>query len=185
MPLFLQIDNLLILWLKNPPESTGLLCRFILLSILIEKMAVGNESALNACGNIKHFQIALGSTFIAGIFITYGLLAIFGTPAMIGWSMVISQSAGTIIRLYYGKRVAGIGILDWVKEALNPNLLTIAIVGAGTALIIPSLPAGMWSQLIITTCITTAGFVFFGWIFIFDKSLKQFVKAKIGIERPQ
>lgn len=183
VPLYLQINNLLVLWLKNPPEFTDVLCRYILISILVEKMAIGNESALNACGKIKHFQIALGTCMIIGILISYILLAIFKIPEMIGLSMVLCQAFGTLIRIYYGKTIAGIKIFDWLKHALLPNLITIAIVYVAAALIIPFLPIGYWSQLIFTSCITTVCFILLGWFFILDSSIKQIVKRKIGIIR--
>lgn len=179
LPLFLQIDNLLIVWLKNPPEYTNILCQFILISMLVEKMAIGNESALNACGNIKHFQISIGISFVIGVVITYLLLLIFRMPMYIGVSMVICQSAGTLIRVYYGKKIVGINIFDWIKNAVVPNLVTLVLVSSITLFLESFFPSGEWWNLILTTVSTSVAFLIVGWFFIFDKKIKELVHSKI------
>lgn len=179
LPLFLQIDNLLIVWLKNPPEFTAILCQFILISMLVEKLAIGNESALNACGDIKHFQISIGLSFVIGVFLTYILLLIFKSPAYIGLSMVLCQSIGTVIRVFYGKKIVGISVIDWIKKALIPNMLTILIVAFITINLERIYPEGRWIQLILTTITTSILFIIIGWIFVLDRNIKSVILSKI------
>lgn len=180
LPLFLQIDNLLSVWLKNPPEYTAILCQFILISMFIEKLAIGNESALNACGNIKHFQISIGISFIFGVIATYFFLLFFKKPVFIGVSMVICQIIGTIIRVFFGKKIVGIKVTDWFLNAVLRNLVTIGCVLIITVYIIPLFPEGEWAQLLFTTMATSVLFLIWGWILVFDKGLKSMLLSKIS-----
>ena len=179
VPLYLQVDNLLHVWLINPPEFTALLCRYILVAMIIERVAIGQESALNACGNIKHFQISIGLSLVIGVVLTYSLLAVFKSPAMIGLAMVLTQVLASIIRVYYGRRIAGVKVSEWLKDAIIPNILTISLTYIIAISIDKCLDLSPWADLITISFTTTSLFVVFGWFFILDSSIKSIIAERV------
>lgn len=179
VPLFMQVDDLLKVWLVDPPAYTSTLCRYILAAILVERIAIGHESALNAYGKIKHFQIAIGISLICGVFLTYLMLLLYKSPAMIGVAMIITQLSATIIRVYYGKKIVDMSVGLWFKEVVWPNTVTISLVMVLTYAIFYYSNLGAWSSLICVSLMTSLWFFVFGWIFIFDKPIKEHILKRL------
>lgn len=179
LPLFLEVDNLLVLWLNTPPEFANILCQYILISMVVDKMTIGLESAINACGRIKAFQISCGLNFIASVFVTYLLLAIWDDPAMIGLSIIISQLINMTIRLHFANKVAEVSYSSWFKTVLFPVSSIIILNGILSKFFKSIISIDGFTGLVITTLITTLFFIILGWFFIIDDSLKISIQSKL------
>lgn len=179
LPLFIDIDNILLLWLKEPPIYTNELCRFILVSLFVEKLASGQESAINACGRIKEFQISIGCSYIVSIIIAYILLLIFDYPDVIGWAFLICATLNTGIRLHYGQSVADIRITDWLKHVFLPLLFVTSVVSMLSGFMELFLPDDGLLRLLLLVSITTILFAINGWFFILDSTIKNTILSKI------
>ena len=64
VPLALEADYLLVLWLKNPPQLAGTFCRLVLLQMVLDNLTFGHMSGIMASGRIKWYQITTGSLCI-------------------------------------------------------------------------------------------------------------------------
>jgi O-antigen/teichoic acid export membrane protein len=61
LPLMVEIPQVLLLWLKNPPEYTVLFTRLVLLDVLINSMTYPLLAAVQAVGKIKlHSSVVFG-----------------------------------------------------------------------------------------------------------------------------
>ena len=65
-PLFVNMDFILELWVKAPPDGASLLCRLILLGTLF-RLQYGLTSPIRANGNIKKLQIFDSITSLIGL----------------------------------------------------------------------------------------------------------------------
>ena len=181
IPLFIEVDNLLELWLKNPPGYANILCQAILISMIVEKLAIGNESAINACGRIKNFQIAYGIISIAGVFVTYHLLIIVHNPIMVGISIILCQLLIMLIRLYYGWQSADIKIMDWLRSVAIPCVVTLVITYAIGKTISTLINISALGNLLSTTIVTTLSLLLMGWFLVVDESIKHRIISKIHL----
>lgn len=83
LPLFIEMDYILTLWLQNPPEYAVLFTKLCLIECLI--MAIGQPlaTAARATGKMKSYELSLGSVQIM-IFVTdFILFKFFDFPAFI------------------------------------------------------------------------------------------------------
>ncbi|MDO9185599.1 MAG: hypothetical protein Q7W13_06280 [Bacteroidia bacterium] len=77
LPLLLETDFILKLWLKNVPEYTSIFCQLMIINALVNCLGAGIPTVIQAVGKIKYFQI-IGSTIsllslpIAYLFFKYG-----------------------------------------------------------------------------------------------------------------
>lgn len=60
LPLLLEMNYVLNLWLHNVPNYTSVFCKLLIINALIESMAAGIPAAIQASGKIKYFQIMSG-----------------------------------------------------------------------------------------------------------------------------
>lgn len=179
LPLFLDIDNILTLWLKEPPLYTGILCRYILISLFIDKLASGQEGAINACGRIKEFQISIGISYIISVFIAYILLCVYEKPEVIGWAILICNVLNSAIRLYFGYMVAEIKIRDWISQVFIPLIYVTCFIYFLSYVFLSLFSVDGILKLFLTAGTTSVLFLFAGWFFILDASFKKKIISKI------
>ena len=67
VPLILEMDTLLMLWLKDSPEYAGDLCQWMLAMLVVDKMTSGSMLAVNAFGKIAAYELIQGSFFLLAL----------------------------------------------------------------------------------------------------------------------
>lgn len=135
IPVIFEVHFLLNFWLKTVPEYTVIFCQLILLSFFIEKFTFEITSAIRAVGNIKMFQITETLLILLNIPFAYFLLKKGYSPVSIYAVNIFIAILNILIRLYFGKAIAEMDILSFMKNGLLPVLFPI-IVACLTAFII-------------------------------------------------
>lgn len=74
LPILMETDKILELWLKNVPEHTVMFTRLILIFAMCEAISGPLITAMLATGNIKKYQIIVGGTNLLNLPISYVLL---------------------------------------------------------------------------------------------------------------
>ena len=64
LPLMIEIDYVLKLWLKSPPQYTAGLCLCMLIFFIVDKASIGQCLACNATGKIAAYQATGGTLLI-------------------------------------------------------------------------------------------------------------------------
>ena len=91
LPVFLETDIVLGVWLKNPPESASLFLKLVLIDTLVCTSANPMFHAIMATGNIKKYQI-VSSCIVMGSFAASWLLLHAGSPASVVFLVAIVVS---------------------------------------------------------------------------------------------
>jgi O-antigen/teichoic acid export membrane protein len=78
LPLFLEMNTVLTLWLKNPPEYAAVFTRFMLVFIFLESLLNSFTTAVLATGKVSLFSFFYGTPFIltpllSWIFLRFGM----------------------------------------------------------------------------------------------------------------
>lgn len=126
LPLYTLMDQVLDLWLTTPPMHAGMICKFLLVALAVDKATSGQMMAVNATGKVKFYEIVQGSLLVANIPLMALLLHWNPSPTFIGISLLASMSAYCTGRLVFAKTIAGMPILPWLKKVALPILLTAA-----------------------------------------------------------
>ncbi len=179
LPLISDIQNLLVLWLKTPPNYTSQFCTAIIVSLILDKLASGHESALNANGKIAGFQASIGINFILSVCITYILFKIYNRPIMLCVSIVLSQLFSLFIKLYWGKRIVGLSLREWFLQVVLPTVGCILVYFFLFFFYRHLLPATGLLRLIIITLLSTLIIGLYSWFLVMEKELKASVLLKI------
>lgn len=127
VPLMLNVDFVLDLWLKDVPQGVTSFLIYILLYSLIDAYSGPLWMAAYATGNIKTHQIIIASIRILNIPLAYVMLKM-GAPA---WTALALKAALNFIcslaRPLYMTRLIGLDFKKYGKEVLWPILLVFVL----------------------------------------------------------
>lgn len=126
-PLYIELDFILHLWLKEVPENVLLFCRLNLFLAAVALTCGGIVQVINASGKIKWFKINGSVFFIICVPLGYWLYSI-GAPAYsILILFLIADVIQRIVQLILLKTIIGFNSWNYVKEAYGRPSLIAAI----------------------------------------------------------
>ena len=123
LPLAIEMDTVLTIWLKNPPAEAVLFTRLVLMDCLIDCISYQIMTLAQATGKIKLYQGVVGGTLLLNLPIAYIALK-FGAPSysVLLISIIITIVAA-IVRLFIVRRLTVFSISTFLKKTIIPCLL--------------------------------------------------------------
>ncbi|MFZ4257948.1 MATE family efflux transporter [Raoultella terrigena] len=175
LPIFINLDGILSIWLVEPPKYTYFLTLIVLSVSLIDSFSFPLMAALQATGRIKLYQVIVSSITIASVPAIY-LLYYFGFSLYsLGIILMLSSVATLFVRISLLNRMTILNQSVVYKKSVFPCLLG-AIISGGVAhlygAVIKSsgiVEITLSSFFIDVVCLLVFYFV------IFDKTEKQLV----------
>ena len=101
IPIMLNIDYLLVLWLKTPPKQSSLFVVLVLVSELIRMTSEPLYTGIQATGNIKKYQIITNAVTLLNLPFCYVLLQIFEEPALVFYTTIGISVCFVLSRMYF------------------------------------------------------------------------------------
>lgn len=172
LPLFLHMDYVLALWLKNPPESAVLFTRLALFESVINASALPLMTAARAQGKMRWYELSLGSVQLL-IFVTDWILLRAGFGA---WVVFVVAACGNavmyIMRFVFVKILVGLPARKFLRNVLLPVFIII-VVSVVPSYFISLLASGSFCFIVLSVffsvCITSGVTYVFG----MDKATRQ------------
>lgn len=123
LPIFLEIEYILNLWLKDVPEYTAAFTQIIIIMALVNAFIAPFIISMHATGKIKIPNMISGSISISTIIFAYlGLKMGFGPISVFVVALVITF-INMWIDLYLIKRLVGYSITEFIKKVFLICLL--------------------------------------------------------------
>jgi len=120
IPMLIEIDVVLRLWLHVVPEHAAGFCRVLLVSFVIDRMSTGQMIAVNAKGIVAGYQMTVGGLLLLTLPIAWLIIQILHVPESVSYAYFITTGLCVFGRVWWGKRLIGIDVEEWVKKALIP-----------------------------------------------------------------
>ena len=120
IPLILEMDNVLALWLVEPPPYTSIVCRCILVALVLHKLGMGHHMAILANGKVAKLLMTTGFISAATILVVWCMIRMGLGALGIGLSFIISYGLLTVARVYWAKRQIGLSICHWIMRIVLP-----------------------------------------------------------------
>jgi O-antigen/teichoic acid export membrane protein len=118
IPIFMETDIILKLWLRVVPEYANILTRLVIVLSLVECFIYTLGTSIQATGKIKYYQIIVSGTILLNFPVTYLLYKIGGEP----WTALVVSIILSIItvfaRLILTKVYLNISIGEYLKKVL-------------------------------------------------------------------
>lgn len=128
-PIMFCIDWILMVWLKQPPESTSNFVILVLIYVNISSFTYFQAQGIHATGNILKQQAWLSFTYIGAIVITYFLFKVGKNPFYSIYANIFIAVIQSLINLIYAKKTYSYSIKQFVKSILLPACLVLFLYG--------------------------------------------------------
>ena len=181
LPILLNMEFILGLWLKEVPQYTAVFCSITLLYYLVESLSGPLWVTTWAGGNIRSYQITVSLVRIITLPATWLLLKYNMEPWTVLAAWVIVNVFCYLYRLMYVRRHSGIPLAPYVREVIVP-LVLITLLAIPLPLLAHYLLAG-WKDLVITTLVSLLITGILIWLIGLKptekKHIKEFVKKRL------
>lgn len=105
IPVMLNMNLILELWLKIVPDYAAIFCQYILLISLVVSLAIPLVMTKQAVGNIRNYQLCIGFIILSNILFSYIFLKLGYVPQIILIIKLLIEFACLFIRLYFVRSV--------------------------------------------------------------------------------
>lgn len=118
VPLYVNVDFVLLIWLKNVPQYSVEFVRLILIWSLIDALNGPLWMAASAKGNIRNYQIFVSIFIFLNLPLSI-LLFVFGfSPVCVLYIRIAINIFLTFWRLFYLKRHIGLNVKDFIIQVI-------------------------------------------------------------------
>lgn len=180
IPLALEIDEVMRLWLKTPPEGASGLCIWLMLILVLENMTTGHWVAIAANGKVAVYQLVVGLLFIATLPLACGIMMTGIGLVSVGYALLVTLAAVVVVRLVALKLLLQISPDYWLKRILFP-LVVISVI----TLLFGALPklwlAQSFGRVCLTAFICEVIMIPLVWLVALDVSERKFILTKLDI----
>jgi len=186
IPLMVDTEKVLSLWLKDVPPYTASFCRIMLLNFFASQMILGAVVATKACG-----KIALAETVSAGILmlalpLAYMFLKVGLSVIWVVGCILLTTVVCTIAGLWIAKILYGFSPMGWFRHVVLRCAVVMGlglVVAAGVQRMLePSLV-----RFLLITVANASVLMVGGWLWVLDRAEKNFfaqIARKIGVTIP-
>lgn len=120
LPIFLEANLLLSIWLTVVPEWTVSFTRIILCIVMVDSIAAPLMTSSAATGNVKLYQTAIGGTMLLIVPVSYLLLKIGYNPSIVFYVHLAFCIVTFFMRLIIVRPMIQLSIREYLRVAILP-----------------------------------------------------------------
>lgn len=135
LPVMLEAETLLGLWLKEVPQYTPLFFRLIIITTMIDGISNPFMRAVDATGNIKKYQIIVGGILLMIVPVSYVVLKLGGAPYSVFTVHICMSFLAFLMRLYLVRKLINYSIMLYWKNVLS-RLIVVVIISVAFSLFV-------------------------------------------------
>ena len=173
IPVSFEISSILALWLGDTPSTTAEICRFVLITSLVDQTTIGLGIANQATGNIRNYSLTINTIKVTTLPIAYIALYLgYGVFAAM-WCYVSIEAVCALTRLPFLRHSAGLSIRTFTRNVFIKLIpTTLCLVGTSylcTHLIHPL--SGF--RFLLTVCLSALAGMVCIWTTAMDKAERE------------
>ena len=116
IPILLQTEFILKLWLKELPEYIIVFSQLMIINALVDSSISGLPAAIQATGKIKYFQIILSSNMLLALPVSYLFYYLAYPPQTILFVFIAVSLINSLIAQFFLKFTIGFELMDYFKR---------------------------------------------------------------------
>jgi O-antigen/teichoic acid export membrane protein len=172
IPLILEMDSLLNLWLVEPPLHAANICRWLLAILIIDKMTLGPALGIGARGKIAAYEIVQGLMFVLALPVMWLLYRTGYGTAAIGIGLFSSSFLYCIGRIVFAKYLISFDVMVWIRKTVLPLTLMMLVAATLVFLAASMFDAPVYRLLVAgSTSVLTQ--IIIAWLLIFNENEKK------------
>lgn len=153
LPILINTDYILEIWLKNVPEYSVSFCRLIILFLLIDAISAPLWMSIQATGKIRNYQILMGTLIILNFPLAYIFLKLGFQPESVLIVRLLIHLLTFFARIIYLKSRIGLPAKRYIQEVIVVVSI-VTLLALPLPLIINHYILSDWTGLVATTIIS-------------------------------
>ena len=179
LPLALEVDEVLRIWLKEPPPSASVVCLAIMFCMVLERVSEGYWMAILAVGRrVGFYSMCVSVPGFAGLGVACAALALGMGIKGVCAGMAAGGTILVAMRVALGRYLVAMSATHWLRHVLAP----VAAVSAATlaAGYVPHLVMGQcFLRVVVTTLVCESVFLPLSWFLVLSPEERSAVERKI------
>lgn len=162
VPVSLEADVVLGIWLGNIPEHSVGMVRLLLVTGLVNSLSYPLVSVIQATGNIRRYQIVVGGLMLTALPLGALLLSVEAGPLSLFWLLLLLSSLALAVRTRFVVQLTGLAPGYFARAVLRPAVVVTLLSFAASALLgaaMSHLPLPDISRF-MAACMVTAGAIY-------------------------
>lgn len=119
LPILLQTETILTLWLLNPPEYTVLFCQLILVDALITTISGSLMASVQATGNVKLYQVVIGGILLLNLPLSYVALCNNSRAYSVFYISIATSIAALLFRCVLLKKLIRLNVAQFFNQVIG------------------------------------------------------------------
>ena len=185
LPLLLEMETILSFWLTEIPEHAVLFTKMALIESLILSISLPLTTVARATGDIKRYEICLGSLQASIFLISFVFLNRGYPPETVFIVAILVNVIMFFVRLFLVSEMINIKKVLFINRVCFPMLSVVFISSVFSSFISSNMPNGVQFAFIsgmISVVITTITMYYLGLDKIWRKKVKEQLKRKFQIK---
>lgn len=146
VPLILETSQILQLWLGDVPSFASIFLKLVLITAIIDCISNPLSISMQATGNVKFFQIFVGSTLLMILPFGWCAARLFNSPVAFFLVGIFISCCALFVRLIFLKKYVNLDVFKFFKVVLLPLLIVFV------AMIIPSMLLKRFMEISLLRC---------------------------------
>lgn len=126
LPLYLEMNYVLILWLKNVPEMTVVFTRLILIELVFDAFSCPLQSLSQASGKMKFYQSVVGGILFLNFPFAYLALRNGANAYAIQYVAIFIGALAFVLRVFINSYLTGLKAKDYFLNGVVPCIVMLA-----------------------------------------------------------
>lgn len=127
LPILIETDYILTIWLKEVPENTVLFTRLVVITAIVDSTSYPLQTSISATGKIKVFQIFTGGLILLNLPVSWIFLYCGYPPESTMYVAIAISFFAQIFRLIFVHNNVGLSIPIYFKEVVIPIVLVTSL----------------------------------------------------------
>ncbi|MDR0504035.1 MAG: oligosaccharide flippase family protein [Treponema sp.] len=173
LPLFLNLDFVLFLWLKEYPDYSVIFIRIMIIDSLLNALSGPLYTSIQATGDIKKYQIITSILVILNLPVSLLFLYLKFSPVYILITRLAIDSIILAFQVYLLRIKVNFSVFLYIKDVILP-ILAIMFIVSGLSIFINVFFID-WACLLLSCAVSVAGTVLLAYFFGLNSQEKIFI----------
>lgn len=174
VPLIPVVDDVMLVWLKDPPVGAASLCAIILVANGINHLTDGHWMSIFACGKVTMFNLCESFGFFLGFAAAVCMMLSGAGIDSVGYGLIVGYVYAAGIKLFFGRKLCGLSVRYWIGHVALPLGV------AGVLPVVLGFGVRQWLdqpflRIVVVATIAECAFAGVTWFFVFDEEEKNVV----------
>lgn len=178
LPLAVELEEVMVLWLKNPPAYSVGLCYCAMFIHFAGCCTIGHCIAVIATGKIKQYYLCMSIMNIGTLPMAVLVGICFRNVYAVMVVLVSMEMVNSLGRICFARKLCGMSVRKWMWEVMM-KILLVSSIAIGAGWVVRQTTEASLGRVLVSTLIVESVLLPLAWLIVLDASEKVFVRERI------